>query len=47
MLANKQMPVLNFTETSIASQADIEGAFQALCLCSHGGKESTKDKIAE
>ena len=44
MLTNKQVPVLNLTETSITSQADLQDAFQSLCLCSHGGKESTEDK---
>ena len=44
MLTNKQVPVLNFMETSITSQADLQDAFQSLCLCSHGGKESTEDK---
>ena len=44
MLADKQVPVLNLTETSITSQADLQDAFQSLCLCSHGGKESTEDK---
>ena len=38
MLVNKQVPVLNLTETSITSQADLQDAFQSLCLCSHGGK---------
>ena len=38
MLTNKQVPVLNLTETSITSQADIQDTFQSLCLCSHGGK---------
>ena len=47
MLANKQVPVLNCTETSITSQADLQDAFQSLCLCSHGGKESTEDKSTE
>ena len=47
MLTNKQVPVLNLTETSITSQADSQDAFQSLCLCSHGGKESTEDKSAE
>ena len=47
MLTNKQMPVLNLTQTSITSQADLQGAFQSLCLCSHGRKESTEDKSAE
>ena len=46
MLTNKQVPVLNLTETSITSQAELQDAFQSLCLCSHGGKESTEDKIA-
>ena len=47
MLTNKQVPVLNLIETSITSQADLQDAFQPLCLCSHGGKESTEDKSAE
>ena len=47
MLTNKQVPVLNLTKTSITSQADLQDAFQYLCLCSHGGKESTEDKSAD
>ena len=47
MLTNKQVPVLNLTETSITSQADLQDAFQSLCLCSHGGKESTEDRSTE
>ena len=47
MLTNKQVPVLNLTETSITSQADLQDAFQLLCLCSHGGKESTEDQSTE
>ena len=47
MLVDKQVPVLNFTESSITSQADLQDAFQSICLCSHGGKESTEDKNAE
>ena len=47
MLTNKQVPVLNLTETSITSQADLQDTFQSLCLCSHGRKESTEDKSAE
>ena len=39
--------MLNLTETSITPQADLQDAFQSLCLCSHGGKESTGDKSAE
>ena len=38
VLTNKQVPVLNLTETSITSQADLQDAFQSLCLCSHGRK---------
>ena len=47
MLTKKQVPVLNLTETSISSQADLQDAFQSLCLCSHGRKESTEDKSTE
>ena len=47
MLTNKQVPVLNLTESSITSQADLQDAFQSLCFCSHGGKESTEDKSTE
>ena len=47
MLTNKQVPVLNLTKTSITFQADLQDAFQSLCLCSHGRKESTEDKSAE
>ena len=47
VLTNKQVPVLNLTETSITSQADLQDSFQSLCLCSHGGKESIEDKSAE
>ena len=47
MLTNKQVPVLNPTETNITSQADLQDAFQSLCLCSHGRKESTKDQSTE
>ena len=47
MLTNKQVPVLNLTETSITSQADLQDAFQSLCLCSHGRKESTEDQSTE
>ena len=47
MVTNKQVPVLNLTEITITSQADLQDAFQSLCLCSHGRKESTEDKSAE
>ena len=47
MLTNKQVPVLNLTETRIASQVDLQDVFQSLCLCSHRGKESTEDQSTE
>ena len=47
MLTDKQILVLNLTETSITSQADLQDAFQSLCLCSHGGKEHTEDQSTE
>ena len=47
MLADKQVPMLNLTESNITSQADLQEAFQSICLCSHGGEESTEDKNAE
>ena len=47
MLTDKQVPVLNLTETNITSQVDLQDAFQSLCLCSHGGKESTEDQSTE
>ena len=47
MLADKQVPVLNLTESSITSQANLQAAFQSICLCSHGGEESKEDKNTE
>ena len=47
MLADKQVPVLNLTKSSITSQADLQDAFHSIHLCSHGGKESTEDKNTE
>ena len=47
MLTNKQVPVLNLTETSITSQTDLQDEFQSLCLCSHSRKESTEDQSTE
>ena len=47
MLADKQVPVLNLTESDITSQADCQDAFQSICLCSHGGEESIEDKNTE
>ena len=47
MLTNRQVPVLNLTETNITSHADLQDAFYSLCVCSHGGKESTEDQSTE
>ena len=47
MLADKQVPVLNLMESSIAVQADLQAAFQSICLCSHGREETTEDKNTE
>ena len=51
MLADKQVPVLDLTNSTITSQADLQSAFQSLHLCStkedelsHGGKESKEDE---
>ena len=47
MLADKQVPVLNLTEKTITSQADLQDVFQSLHLCSHGREESKEDKDTE
>ena len=54
MLADKQVPVLNLTESTITSQADLQAAFQSIHLCSmtddelsHGGEESKEDENTE
>ena len=47
MLADKQVPVLNLTESSITSQADLQAAFQSIHLCSHGGEECKEDQNTE
>ena len=51
MLADKQVPVLDLTNSTITSQADLQTAFQLLHLCStkedelsHGRKESKEDE---
>ena len=43
-LADKQVPMLNLTKSNITSQADLQDAFQSICLCSHAREESTEDK---
>ena len=47
MLVDKQVPVLNLTESSITSTADLQDAFQSIHLCSHGREETTEDKNTE
>ena len=47
MLADKQVPVLNLTESSITSQADLQAAFQSIHLCSHGREEPKEDEHTE
>ena len=51
MLADKQVPVLDLTNSTITSQADLQTAFQSLHLCSmeddnlsHGRKECKEDE---
>ena len=44
MLTNRQVPVLNLTETKITSHADLQDTFNSPCVCSHGGREDTKPK---
>ena len=50
LLADKQVPVLDLTNSIITFQADLQTAFQSLHLCStkedelsHGRKESKED----
>ena len=50
MLADKQVPVLDLTNSTITSQADLQTAFQSIHLCStkddklsHGREESKED----
>ena len=47
MIADKPVPVVNLTESSIPSQADLQDVFQSICLCSCGREESTEDKNTE
>ena len=47
MLINRQVPVLNLIDTKITSHTDLQGAFNSLCVCSHGGKEDTQDQHTE
>ena len=54
MVADKQVPVLDLTKSTITSQADLQTAFQSIHLCSmkddelsHGGEESKEDEDTE
>ena len=54
MLADKQVPVLDLTKSTITSQADLQTAFQFIHLCSmkddelsHGREESKEDEDTE
>ena len=47
MLINRQVPVLNLTDIKITSHADLQDAFNSLCVCSHDGKEDTQDQHTE
>ena len=47
MLADKQVPVLNLTESSITSQADLQAAFQSIRLCSHDREEPKETENTE
>ena len=47
MLINRQVPVLNLTDIKITSQANLQDAFNSLCVCSHGGKEDTQDQSTQ
>ena len=47
MLTDKQVLVLNLTESNITSQTDLQDAFHSIHLCSHGEEETTEDKTTE
>ena len=54
MLADKKVPVLNLTKSTITSEADLQTVFQSIHLCStkddklsHGGQESKEDEDTE
>ena len=51
MLAEKQVPVLDLTNSTITSEADLQAAFHSLNLCSmekedpsHGRKQSSTEE---
>ena len=47
MLTKRQVPVLNLTESNITLHADLQDAFNSLCVCSHGGREETQGQSTE
>ena len=47
MLTDRQVPVLNLTETNITLHADLQDAFNSLYVCSHGRREDTEDQSTE
>ena len=47
MLTNRQVPILNLTETNITSHADLQNTFTSLSICFHGGGEDTEDQSTE
>ena len=47
MLTNRQVPVLNLTETNITSHTDLQDTFNSLCVCSHGRRQDTEGKSTE
>ena len=54
MLADKQVPVLDLTKSTITSQADLHTVFQSIHLCftkdgelPHGREESKEDEDTE
>ena len=47
MLTKRQVQVLNLTETNITSHADLQDAFNSLCVCSHGRRQDTEGKSTE
>ena len=47
MLINRQVPVLNLTDTNITSHTDLQDAFNSICICSHGGKQDTQNNHTE
>ena len=54
MLADKQVPVLNLTESTITFQVDLQTVFESIHLCSmkddelaHGREKSKGDEDTE